>query len=49
MIRYYCDKCGKEMDETLSEDLMFDSAFNEMLLCKTCKKKFEKVKGKFLK
>lgn len=52
MIKYYCDKCGKEITENISPTRLFlcdsyslSSAYLEenLALCKKCKSNFDKL------
>jgi NMD protein affecting ribosome stability and mRNA decay len=48
MIKYICDKCGKEIDKFLLSDCMIMSVTgqyvkhdkSEIILCENCKEKF---------
>lgn len=48
MIKYICDKCGKEIDKFLLTDCMIMSVIeryakydkSEIILCENCKEKF---------
>ena len=56
MIKYYCDKCGKEIDteeiylveiNKLNRKNIYENNFNEVQLCKECAENIKRVNVEF--